>query len=126
MVFDRWHERVRGLKREVAAIGYAARDPRTPWLARLLILAIVAYAVSPIDLIPDFIPVLGFVDELLLLPVALMLAVRMIPADAMADARAKAAGQRLAPSRAAAAVIVVIWVAALAGAGYAASRWWGG
>ena len=125
-MIERWRERVRELKQEVTAIGYATRDPRTPWMARLLILAIVAYAVSPIDLIPDFIPVLGFLDELLLLPVALMLAVRLIPAEAMAEARAKAEGQRLAPSRAAAAAIVLIWAAVTAGAVYAAWRCWRG
>ncbi len=110
-----WRARVETLKREVVAIALAARDPRTPWAARLLVLAIVAYAVSPIDLIPDFIPVLGLLDDLLLLPAALYLAVRMIPADAMTAARERADSQRLAPSRAAAAVIAVLWLA-IAGA----------
>lgn len=116
-----WRAKVAALKREVVAIALAARDPRTPWTARLLVLGIVAYAVSPIDLIPDFIPVLGFLDELLLLPAALMLAVRLIPAEVMAEARGRAEGQRLSPSRGAAAVIVLLW---LAGAAWAVHLLW--
>ena len=105
-----WRARVKALKREVAAIAYAARDPRTPWTARLLIVGIVAYAVSPIDLIPDFIPVLGYLDELLLLPAALLLAAKLIPPEVMSEARTKAAGQQLTPNRLAAVVIVGIWL----------------
>lgn len=110
-VLESWRAKARALKREVAAVALAARDPRTPWAARLLVLAIVAYAVSPIDLIPDFIPVLGFLDEIVLLPAALMLAIRLIPPDVLAAARARADGQRLAPSRGAAIAIVLVWLA---------------
>jgi len=110
-VFGRWRERVAAIKREVAALALAARDRRTPWAARLLILAIVAYAVSPIDLIPDFIPVLGLLDELVLLPMALALAIRMIPMTVLDDARSQVAGGRLDPSRTAAVIIVLIWLA---------------
>ena len=113
-MLEGWRSQVKALKRELVAISLAARDPRTPWGARLLILAIVAYALSPVDLIPDFIPVLGLLDELLLLPAALLLAVRLIPAEAMAEARALAADQRLHPSRTAAVVIVLLWLIALA------------
>jgi uncharacterized membrane protein YkvA (DUF1232 family) len=109
-----WKAKVDALKRDVTAVALAARDPRTPWVARLLVLAIVAYAVSPIDLIPDFIPVLGLLDELLLLPLALLAAVRMIPVDVMRDAREQANDQRLAPSWAAALLIVLIWLAVVA------------
>ncbi len=114
-----WRAKVRAIKREVVAIAFAARDPRTPWAARLLVIAIVAYAASPIDLIPDFIPVLGFLDELLLLPAALVLAVRLIPPQAMAEARTRAAGERIAPSRTAAVMIVLVWLSLAA----AAIRW---
>lgn len=106
-----WKAKVKALKREVTVVALAARDPRTPWLARLMVLGIVAYAVSPIDLIPDFIPVLGLLDDLLLLPAALLLAVRMIPAEVMDDARRRADDERLAPSRTAAVVIVLLWLA---------------
>jgi uncharacterized membrane protein YkvA (DUF1232 family) len=86
------------LKREVAALASAARDPRTPPVAMLLALAIVAYALSPIDLIPDVIPVLGRLGDLLLLPLGIWLAVRMFPAEGLAEQRATAPGPRLAPA----------------------------
>lgn len=123
-MLEKWRARVKALKREVVAIALAARDPRTSWAARILIAAIVAYALSPIDLIPDFIPVLGFLDELLLLPAALMLAVRLIPGDALADARLRAADMRLAPSRAAAVVIVLFWLAIAAYTAHLAWSYW--
>lgn len=125
-MLDDWRAKVKALKREVVAIAFAARDPRTPWAARLLVLVIVAYAASPIDLIPDFIPVFGFLDELLLLPAALYFAIRMIPADAMADARLRAGAERLAPSRVAAAVIIVVWLAIAAAGMHFAWSWWSG
>jgi uncharacterized membrane protein YkvA (DUF1232 family) len=115
----------RRLKAETLALYLAARDPRTPWYARLLVAGIVAYALSPIDLIPDFVPVLGLLDELVLLPLGIALALRLIPDQVMAEARARAqaelAGAR-PRSRAAAAVIVAIWVAAIALAGIIAWR----
>lgn len=116
--FEAWKAKVKALKREVTAIAYAARDPRTPLVARLFVLAVVAYTISPIDLIPDFIPVLGYLDELLLLPFALMLAVRLIPREALEEARQRVDGERLAPSRGAAAVIVLIWLAVAAWGGW--------
>lgn len=100
------------LKREVAALAGAARDPRTPLAAKLLALAIVAYALSPIDLIPDVIPVLGMLDDLLLLPLGIWLVVRLIPAGVLAEHRAAAGQARLAPSRAGAAIVVSLWVLA--------------
>ena len=80
----------RSLKRDAIAVYFAARDARTPWYARLLALAIAAYAISPIDLIPDFIPVLGYLDEVILLPAALWLVIRMVPAAVMEAARQQA------------------------------------
>ena len=102
----------RALKRESFALYYAARDARTPWYAKLLAGAIVAYALSPIDLIPDFIPVLGLVDELLLLPAAIWLALRLVPEQVLVESRARAEAALERPtSRVAAVVIVFVWIA---------------
>jgi uncharacterized membrane protein YkvA (DUF1232 family) len=105
--------RARTLKRDTYALYLAARDPRTPWYARGLAALIVAYAFSPIDLIPDFIPVLGYLDDLLLVPLGVALLLRLVPADVMADARARAsvelAGNR-PKSYVAAGVIALIWI----------------
>ena len=78
--------RAKALKIETHALMIAYRDPRTPWVARVLALLVVAYALSPIDLIPDFIPFLGYLDDLILLPLGIMLAVRLIPPAVMDDA----------------------------------------
>ena len=107
-------DRARRLKTEVLALLLAARHPRTPWYAKLFLAAIVAYALSPIDLIPDFIPVLGFVDEILLLPFAIALAVRMVPPDVLSECRARALERRPDGSRAGrigAALVVLLWLA---------------
>jgi uncharacterized membrane protein YkvA (DUF1232 family) len=102
----------RALKRESFALYYAARDARTPWYAKLLAGAIVAYALSPIDLIPDFIPVLGLLDELLLLPAAIWLALRLVPEQVLVESRARAEAALERPtSRVAAVVIVFVWIA---------------
>src|SRR6185436_9969049 len=106
--------RARQLKSEVAALYFAARHPGTPWYAKVLMAAIVAYALSPIDLIPDFIPVLGFVDEIVLLPFAIALAVRMVPVAVMDECRERAAAAGRISSRAgmvAAVCIAVLWIA---------------
>lgn len=104
----------KSLKAEIAVLASAIRDPRTPWTAKLLGIAVVAYAVSPIDLIPDFIPVLGYLDELILLPLGLWAVRALIPADVIAEHRAKVPpGTRLAASRTAALFIVLIWIGAL-------------
>ena len=110
------------LKRDGFALALAIRDPRTPWLAKALAVATVAYAVSPIDLIPDFIPVLGFVDDAILLPAMIWLAIKLIPAEVMVDCRARvdaklAASQAL--KRAGLIAVITIWIAALALLG-----WW--
>src|SRR6516164_6645291 len=86
-----WRDRVRALKRDVVAIALAARDPRVPWYAKAVGVCVVAYALSPIDLIPDFIPVLGLVDDLVLVPLGLLLVVRLIPVDILVEHRASAA-----------------------------------
>lgn len=105
--------RARQLKAEVFALYLAARHPNTPWYAKLFIVAIVAYALSPIDLIPDFIPVLGFLDEIILLPLGIVLAVKMVPVNVMCECRARALAQTPNSSRAGrigAAVIVLLWL----------------
>ncbi|WP_431268564.1 YkvA family protein [Dankookia sp. P2] len=110
----------RAIRRDVHALWLAARDPRTPWAARLLALLIAAYALSPIDLIPDFIPVLGLLDEAILLPLAILLAIRLIPAPLLAEFRATAAAAEARPgSRAGAAFVVLVWLLVAAGL-----AWW--
>jgi uncharacterized membrane protein YkvA (DUF1232 family) len=89
-IIDQLKSRARQLKREVAALYFAYRDARTPWLARIFALLVVSYALSPIDLIPDFIPVLGYLDDLILVPTGITLALKMIPAEVMADAHQRA------------------------------------
>jgi uncharacterized membrane protein YkvA (DUF1232 family) len=110
----RWRQAARRLKAETLALYFAIRDPRTPWLARLAGTLVVAYALSPIDLIPDFIPVLGYLDDLILVPLGLWLTLKLIPPPVIADARARAAAQAQRPvSRVAAIVILLVWLAAL-------------
>ncbi len=108
----RWARRI---KRDVMALWIAARDPRVPWYAKAVCTAIAAYALSPIDLIPDYIPVLGYLDEAVLLPLAILLAVRLVPPQLMAEFRAEADSRAERPvSRVAAAFIVILWIAATA------------
>lgn len=116
----------RELKHRTLVVYFAARDPRTPWFARLLALGIAAYALSPIDLIPDFIPVLGYLDDLVIVPLGLMLVLRLIPADVLAASRAKANDTVDKPtSPVMAAVIVAIWLIATGVLGLWAWRaWW--
>jgi uncharacterized membrane protein YkvA (DUF1232 family) len=105
--------RARELRRETYALYLAVRDPRTPWYARALAGAVVAYALSPIDLIPDFIPVIGYLDDLIVVPLGIALALKLIPAQVMADCRTQAlAAEGLPMSRTAAAVIIALWLAA--------------
>jgi uncharacterized membrane protein YkvA (DUF1232 family) len=105
--------RARSLKNEIRAIAIAFRDPRTPWYAKLVAACVVAYALSPLDLIPDFIPVLGYLDDLILLPLGVALVVRLIPAEVLADAKqnlsvADNSGQKA--GKLAAAAIVLVWL----------------
>jgi uncharacterized membrane protein YkvA (DUF1232 family) len=103
----------RALRRDVVAVWLAGRDPRVPWHAKALALAVAAYALSPIDLIPDFIPVLGYLDDLLIVPLGILLVIRLIPPDLMAEFRAEADRRDAKPrSIAAAVVIVAIWILA--------------
>jgi uncharacterized membrane protein YkvA (DUF1232 family) len=107
-------ERARHLKRETVALWLAARHPGTPWYAKLLVACIVAYALSPIDLIPDFVPILGYLDDLILIPLGIVLAVRMIPPPILEECRAKAqemSASAQTGSRAAGIIIVGVWLA---------------
>ena len=125
-MFSAWmaalKQRARRLKREMYALGYAYRDPRTPWYARAVCLCVLAYALSPIDLIPDFIPVLGYLDDLVLVPLGIGLALRLIPPQVMLDARVRA-DATLAENRSlgwlAAALIAAVWLFVLFVAGRA-------
>jgi uncharacterized membrane protein YkvA (DUF1232 family) len=104
----RW---ARSVRTEVVALYLAARDPRVPWYAKLVAAAVAAYALSPIDLIPDFIPVLGYLDDLILVPLGILLAVRLVPPALMDEFRAAAIDRLEKPaSRAGAAAIVALWV----------------
>jgi uncharacterized membrane protein YkvA (DUF1232 family) len=119
-MLERLKDWARFIKRDVHALWLAARDPRTPWYAKAFAVVIAAYALSPIDLIPDFIPVLGYLDEVILLPLAIALAVWMVPSHVMAEHRAAAASAQSRPvSRAGAAAIVAMWIAAAG-----ALMWW--
>jgi len=111
--FQRWRQRVRQLKTETYAIYLAYKDPRVAWYAKVFAACVVAYAFSPIDLIPDFIPVLGYLDDLILVPLGIALAIKMIPPDVLAEYREKAQSemsQRKPTNWIAASVIVAIWL----------------
>ena len=110
---ETWKRRVRQLKAETYALYLAYRDPRVPWYARLLAAVVVGYAFCPIDLIPDFVPVLGYLDDLLLVPLGIWLALKLIPPEVMAEARERAQQvmERGRPvNRVAALVVVSIWL----------------
>jgi uncharacterized membrane protein YkvA (DUF1232 family) len=112
-MIERWRQRARELKTETYAIYLAYKDPRTPWYARLFAACVVGYAFSPIDLIPDPIPVLGYLDDFVLVPLGIAVALKMIPSSVMAECRdkAQAAMSEGKPTNwVAAAVIVAIWL----------------
>jgi uncharacterized membrane protein YkvA (DUF1232 family) len=111
-----WGARLRAwaktIKRDVMALYLAARDPRVHWYAKAAAGCVAAYALSPIDLIPDFVPVLGYLDDIIIVPLGILLVVRLVPAAEMTDLRAEAEKRTAHPvSRAGAAVIVAIWLA---------------
>ena len=115
-LFTRARAWARRIKRDTYALYLAVRDPRTPWYAKLFAACVVAYAFSPIDLIPDFIPVLGYLDDVIIVPLGIMLALKLIPTTVMAECRATADANR--PSSKprnyiGAVVVVAIWLLAL-------------
>src|SRR6476661_4737652 len=108
-----WRQKVRQLKTETYALYLSYRDPRTPWYARLFAAVVVGYAFSPLDLIPDFIPILGLLDDLILIPLGILVARKLIPAAVMAESRVKAENLRAEgkpANRLAAAIIIIIWL----------------
>ena len=110
-------EHASALNREVYALYIAGRDPRVPWYARIFMGLVLAYALSPIDLIPDFVPVLGYLDDLVILPLGIALSLKMIPAQVMTEARQKAEEalrQGKPSSRVGAILIIAIWLIMLA------------
>ncbi len=109
----------KSLKRDVVALWIAVRDPRTPWLAKGIAAFVAAYALSPIDLIPDFIPILGYVDDLLIVPLGIAVAIRLIPPALMVEFRREADTRSIWPgSVVAAGFIIGVWLVAITAAGY--------
>lgn len=124
-MLDQLKARARALKNEAFAVYLAAKDPRTPWYAKALIFFVVAHTFSPIDLIPDFIPVLGYLDDLIITPGGLWLAVRLIPPEVLAEARVTAATRGLdrRVGYIGMAIIIFVWIVALIGVVYLILRY---
>lgn len=111
-MIERLKERARFLQQETLVLYLAARHPDTPWYARVLAAGVAAYAISPIDLIPDFVPVLGYLDDLLIVPAGIALAIKLVPAEVMTECRARASevfAEGRPVSRAAAIAVVITW-----------------
>jgi uncharacterized membrane protein YkvA (DUF1232 family) len=117
----------RTIKRDAHAVYLAARDPRTPWYAKALAICVAGYALSPIDLIPDFVPVLGYLDDVVIVPLGILAVVKLVPPNVMAESRAAAAIAAERPvSRTAAAVIALIWAASIALTAWLGYRYFAG
>ena len=117
----KWKQTARTIRRDTYALYLACRDPRVPWYVKALAGVVLAYALSPIDLIPDFIPVIGYLDDLILVPAGLAFVRRMIPANVLAEHRATAEAHfdaRAPQSRVGPVIVVAIWVAAIAAIAY--------
>jgi uncharacterized membrane protein YkvA (DUF1232 family) len=111
------------VKRDVHAIYCAAHDPRVPWYAKALAICVAGYALSPIDLIPDFVPILGYMDDIIIVPLGILIVVKLIPPEIMAEHRAVAASAQDRPvSRTAALVIAIVWTACIGLAGWLCYR----
>jgi uncharacterized membrane protein YkvA (DUF1232 family) len=118
---------VRTLKREIHAIYLATQSPRVPWYTKCLALAVVGYALSPIDLIPDFIPVLGYLDDLIIVPLGIWLVLSLIPEEVMIACRARADEAVTGPhGKTAAIVIIAIWILGGAVLGWSVLAYWRG
>jgi uncharacterized membrane protein YkvA (DUF1232 family) len=125
-LIDKWKARARQLKTEVYALYLAYKDPRTPWYAKVFVAVVVGYAFSPIDLIPDPIPILGYLDDLVLIPLGVYLAVKMIPKPVLEECRMNAnrlMAQGKPVNKAAAVIIVLIWILVALAVGVAIYRW---
>ncbi len=122
-IFNQLKHWVRVARRDLHALYLAARDPRVPWYAKAVAIFVTGYAFSPIDLIPDFVPVLGYLDDLVIVPLGILLAVRLIPPEIMMEHRAAAELAAKGPvSKVGAAVIIAIWLLLAVGAGWMAYR----
>ncbi len=110
--FSAWKDKAKKLETEGHVLYLALKDPRTPWYARAFIAVVVAYILSPIDLIPDFIPVLGYIDDLLVLPAGIYITLKMIPRDVLEECREKAVSSTITGRSGwiAAAIIVIVWL----------------
>jgi uncharacterized membrane protein YkvA (DUF1232 family) len=115
----------RNIKRDVHALYLAGRDPRVPWYAKALAVVVAGYALSPIDLIPDFIPVLGYLDDLILVPLGILLVIRLIPPEIMAEHRERATAREQSAGSLAAVVVACIWGVSAALTGWIAYRSFG-
>ncbi|MBC7098817.1 DUF1232 domain-containing protein [Candidatus Bipolaricaulota bacterium] len=118
-------KRARALKKEAYALYIAGRDPRTPWYARLFMGLVVAHALSPVDLIPDFIPILGQLDDLVITPLGIALALKMVPAEVMADARKRAEeslSQGKPISRMGTILVILFWLMVITAVGWSIAR----
>ena len=115
MDLNSWKMKAKQLKNETYALYLASKDPRTPWYAKVFAGLIIGYALSPIDFIPDFIPVIGYLDDLIIVPAGIALLIRMIPKEIMEECRTKARGQPLSHRKnwIAAIMIVLIWMLAI-------------
>jgi uncharacterized membrane protein YkvA (DUF1232 family) len=125
-VFHNLKRWARTLLRDVHAVYLAAYDPRVPWYAKILAATVAGYALSPIDLIPDFIPLLGYADDLIIVPLGIWLAVSLIPPEVMAEYRIKADQAKTPRSTIAAIAIVAIWIVALIALSWAVIVRWSG
>ena len=114
-MIEKFKSRARALKAETLAIYLASKDPRTPWYAKVIAFLTIAYALSPIDLIPDFIPILGYLDDLIIVPAGIALVIRLIPAEVLEEARTQATGSSVERSvgYVGLAIIIIIWILAI-------------
>jgi uncharacterized membrane protein YkvA (DUF1232 family) len=121
MTLEVWRQRARRLKRETYALVLAARHPQVPWHTKALVLAVVGYALSPLDLIPDFVPIIGFLDDFILIPLGIALVLRLMPPGVLEECRVQAQQEmergrlsRSIPARIATVIIVLAWLLGLA------------
>lgn len=113
-ILERLKDKARTIKRELMALYCAYKHPKVPWFAKAFIALIIGYALSPIDLVPDFIPILGYLDDLILIPIGITIALKMIPREIMEECRRNAAvmdKNSLGKSWIAGGIIIIIWVA---------------
>ena len=113
-MIETWKRWAQTIKRNAHALYLASRDPRVPWYAKAVAVAVATYAAAPIDLVPDFIPVLGYLDDLIIVPLGIALVIKLIPPEIMAEHRARATAVQDRPvSKTAAAIIIAIWILAI-------------